>query len=118
MTEAYDYLRILFAKEGIAYCPETGEEIRPIHIDFVYKKLLDEMNHQKVIILAPIKIQTSFDFAHFKKEIQRLGFIRIKLNDEYFEIDDEIPFSPKKKNILKVVIDRIVIKSLEKKIYI
>lgn len=115
MTETYDYLRILFAKEGVAYCPETGEEIRPIHIDFVYKQLQTQMNEQKIIILAPVKLQPSFDFTNFKKELQKMGFIRIKLNEEYFEIDEEIPFHPKRKNTLKIVIDRLIVKSSQEK---
>jgi excinuclease ABC subunit A len=115
MTEAYDYLRILFAKEGIAYCPETQEMIKPISLQFVYEKITEEMLGKKVIILAPIKLTSSPDFTTLKKEMQKLGFLRLKINDEYFEIDEEIPFNPKRKNTIKVVIDRLQIKNEAKK---
>ncbi len=118
MTESYDYLRILYAKEGVAYCPETQEKIQAISIETVLKKIHEEMQGKKATILAPIKLNSAIDFNQLKKELQKLGFLRLKLNDIYFEIDEEIPFNPKRNNILKVVIDRIVIKSdSSKRIY-
>jgi excinuclease ABC subunit A len=110
MTEAYDFLRILFARLGTAYCPETLEEIQSISLGFVKEKIEERYLQKKVILLAPIKTKGLIDLKHIKKELSTLGFLRIKLNDTYYELDEEIPFSMKKKNDLKVVIDRLEIK--------
>ena len=59
MTETYDYLRVLFAHLGIAYCPETGEKIETISKDFVVEKLLELPEKTKLHILSPLIRQTN-----------------------------------------------------------
>ena len=115
MTEAYDYLRILFAHLGTAYCPETGEEIRTISKDYVLKRLLELPERSKVHILSPIAIKRSEKFEDLKDKLQRQGFLRIRLNGAYYELDQEIPFDKQRKNELFLVVDRLMISEDNKK---
>ena len=57
MTEIYDYLRILYAHLGTAYCPETGEEIRTISKEFVLNSFSNSWRRTKVQILAPLTLK-------------------------------------------------------------
>jgi excinuclease ABC subunit A len=118
MTEAYDYLRILYAKEGKAYSPETQEEIKPISLYYVHQKILSDYQGKKLIVLAPIKSHGLASIESLQKELLKLGFLKIKLNSTYYEIEEVIPYNPKMKNSIKIVIDRLQIKKeMSKRLY-
>lgn len=107
MTESYDFLRVLFAHLGTAYCPETGEEIRTISKDYVLEHLLDLPSRAKLQILSPLMIKRSEKFEDLKEKLQTQGFLRIRLNNVYYELDQEIPFDKQRKNEMFLVVDRL-----------
>jgi len=115
MTEAYDFLRILFAHLGTPYCPETGEEIRTISKDYVVNKLLELPERAKVHILSPLILKRNEKFEDLRDRLQRQGFLRIRLNGAYYELDQEIPFDKQRRNELYLVIDRLIISSDNRK---
>ncbi len=117
MTEIYDYLRVIYAQAGQAFCPETKEPIKKISKEFVISKLLDNYLNSKLIVLSPLDIKKQ-DFIALIDKYQKHGFLRIRLNDTYYEMDNEIPFDSKKENKLFLVIDRLIIKpENEKRLY-
>lgn len=109
VTEIYDHLRVLFAHLGTAYCPESKEEIKSITKPYVCEKILLELKDQKISILSPLKTLKNEDFSAFKDRLLRDGFLRIRLNNVYYELDGEIPFNKSIKNELMLVIDRIFV---------
>lgn len=115
MTEAYDFLRLVFAHLGTAYCPETKEEIRTISKEVVLKCLLELPERTKVHILSPLALKRSEKFEDLKEKLQRQGFLRIRLNDAYHELDQDIPFDKQRKNALFLVIDRLTVSSENRK---
>ncbi len=114
MTEIYDYLRVLYARIGTAYCPETKEPIKTISKDFVVSKLFQGKQGSKLIVLSPIET-TSIDFEKISESYQKQGFLRVRLNGEFYELDDDIPYNPKAQNELYLVIDRLILKKESKK---
>lgn len=115
MTECYDYLRILYAYLGVAYCPETKEKIETISKEYVLDKLLELPEKTKVHILSQLNFSSNESFEEMKERLQRLGYLRIRLNGIYYELDESIPFDPLKKNALFLVIDRLQISFQAKK---
>ncbi len=109
MTETYDFLRVLYAHLGTAHCPETGEKICTISKENVLNQLLSLPEHTKVHILSPLALKRSEKFEDLKDRLQRQGFLRIRLNQIYYELDQEIPFDKQRKNELLLVIDRLMI---------
>jgi excinuclease ABC subunit A len=107
MTEVYDYLRLLYARLGIAHCPETKEVIKAISKEHIVEKILHCKEGERLHILAPLNIKTFDEFVISMGKFQQLGFLRILLNGDIYELSEEIPFSPKRKNALFLVIDRI-----------
>lgn len=110
MTEIYDYLRILFARIGIPHSPETGEIIKSISKDYVVDKLLALPEGEKLQVLAPIELRKNEKFEDALTRLQRTGFLRIRLNGEYYEVDAEglaEHFDRKRKNELCLVVDRL-----------
>ncbi len=114
MTEIYDYLRLLFAHLGTAYCPETKEPIRTISKGFVLERLAALPPKTKLTILAPLK-KPKETFADLKARLLKEGFLRIRLDQADYELDQDIPFDPLKKQKLALIVDRLVIGKEEKK---
>lgn len=107
MTETYDYLRLLFAHLGIPHCPETKEEIKSITAEFVAQRLTELEPKTKLHVLSPLVLKRSETFDELKDRLQRQGFLRIRLNNIYYELDQEIPFDKQRKNAIFLVIDRL-----------
>lgn len=106
MTEIYDYLRILFAHAGTPYCPETGEEIKAITEEYVVHKILSYPPEERLVILAPLELEKNQKFEDVCIKLRGQGFLRIRLNGAFYELDEEIPFDRRRKNSLALVIDR------------
>lgn len=114
ITEVHDYLRVLFARMGIPHCPETGEVIESITKEYVVRHIMQLPEKTKLHILAPIE----GDLTEQKAKLMAQGYMRIRLNNTYYELDDEIPYSRKKKNESFLVIDRMMVKEgIEKRLH-
>ena len=112
MTEIYDYLRILYARVGIPHCPETGEVIKAISKGSVAERILTLPLGDKLQILAPITMSKQDSITDTIAKLQRLGFLRVRLNGTYYDIDSEEiakNFDKKRKNELCLVVDRLKI---------
>lgn len=109
MTEIYDYLRVLFARVGIPHCPETGEVIKAISKDHVAERILAYPKGERLQILALIEMKKNDPFDDVIERFRRQGFLRIRLNGTFYDLDqsEPIPFDRKRKNELLLVIDRI-----------
>ena len=114
MTEIYDYLRLLYARLGTAYCPETKEKIEQISPNRVVERLLELPEGSRLHILAPIPLHKGETIQAVVDKWQKLGYLRLRLNKTYYQFDEEIPFSPKEKNELFLVVDRIALSKKSK----
>ncbi len=111
VTEIYDYLRLLYARAGTPYCPECGTEIKPQTIDEIVNSILKLGEGTKIQILAPIVRGKKGEFQSVFEELRQEGFVRVKVDDEIYNLDDdEIELSKTKKHTIHVVVDRIVVK--------
>ncbi|MCB1110106.1 MAG: excinuclease ABC subunit UvrA, partial [Chlamydiia bacterium] len=118
MTEVYDFLRLLYAHRGIAYCPETGEKIESISKESVVKHLMSLPEKSRLHILTPIKVARGQPFEEIQDALTQQGFVRIRLNGDYYELDDKIPYQANRKNALFLVVDRLAIRpGIEKRLF-
>jgi excinuclease ABC subunit A len=113
MTESYDYLRLLFAHLGIAHCPETGEPLQTISKASIVRRLLEHPLGTKVQILSPVTLKRQESFEQLKNRLQSLGFLKVRLDGTYYELDGEIPFDRQRKHSLFLVIDRLFLSKEE-----
>lgn len=110
MTEIYDYLRILYARIGIPHDPNTGEVIKAISKDHVVDSILSYPEGEKIQILASIELRRNEKFEEVISRLQRQGFLRIRLNGQYYDMDAEdvnTHYDRKRRNELFLVIDRL-----------
>ena len=111
VTEIYDYLRLLYARVGTPFCPECGAEIKPQTIDEIVNNILKLGEGTKIQILAPIARGKKGEFQSTFEELRQEGFVRVKVDDEICNLDeDEIKLNKTKKHNIYVVVDRIVVK--------
>lgn len=111
MTEIYDFLRILYAYLGTAYCPETKEPLTSITKEYVVNKLLSYPEGTKMQILSPLALPKQEAFSALIEKLEKDGYLRIRVNGTYYELGDKIPFDPKRKNSIALVIDRLSVSS-------
>jgi excinuclease ABC subunit A len=112
MTEIYDYLRVLYARIGIPHDPETGDIIKAISKDLVVERVMAYPEGNKVQILAPVEIRKTDKFEDILQKLRREGFLRIRFNGIYYDLDHEDSIPPldrKRKNELFLIIDRLKI---------
>lgn len=115
VTEIYDYLRLLFARIGTPYCPQCGDEIKPQTIDEIVDKIMKLPEGSKILILAPIARGKKGEFSSTFEELRQEGFVRVKVDNEIYNLDeDEIKLEKNLKHTIHVIVDRIVVKESAK----
>ena len=111
VTEIYDYLRLLYARVGTPFCPKCGKPIKPQTIDEIVASILKLEVGTKIQILAPIVKGKKGEFQSLFEELRQEGFVRVKVDGEVFNLDeDEIKLAKTKAHTIFVVIDRVVVK--------
>jgi excinuclease ABC subunit A len=106
VTEIYDYLRLLFARIGIPYCPEHGIRIEAQSPQRIAERIRDEHPGQ-VTILAPIVRQKKGTYQTLLKDLHREGYTRVRINGEIHRTDEEVPLERYRKQDIEIVIDRL-----------
>ena len=118
VTEIYDYLRLLFARIGTPHCPQCGDEIKPQSIDEIVDKILKLPEGTKIQIIAPVVRGKKGEYISLLNELKQEGFIRIKVDGNIYNLDeddiDTIKLEKTKKHDIDVVVDRIVVKESAK----
>lgn len=111
ITEIYDYLRLLYARVGVPYCPVCGKKIKPQTLDEIVSKIIQLGEGTKIQILAPVVRGKKGEYSSLIEELRQEGFVRVKVDGEIYNLDeDEIELAKTKKHDISVVVDRIVVK--------
>ena len=110
VTEIYDYIRLLYARIGIAYCPNCGKKIEKQTLDQIVDNILTLSEGTKVQILAPIVRGRKGEFVKQLEGYQKQGFVRVRIDGENYELTDDINIDMKKKHNIELIVDRLVIK--------
>lgn len=109
-TEIYDYLRLLFARIGIPYCPTHKVPITSQSIEEMTDKVLSIEENSKVMILAPIVKGEKGTFKDLLEDLRKDGYIRAKIDNQIIDLAEDINLEKNKKHTISVVIDRLIIK--------
>ena len=110
VTEIYDYIRLLYARIGIPYCPKCGKKIEKQSIDQIVDSILELEEGTKIQILAPVIRGRKGEYKKLLEDFQKEGFVRARVDKEIIELTDDIDIDRKKKHNIDIVIDRLVIK--------
>lgn len=110
VTEIYDYLRLLYARIGKPICPNHGIEISSQTIEQMVDRIMELPERTRLQVLAPIVKGRKGAHVKLFEEIRKEGYVRVRINGETFDLDDDIALNKNKKHTIEVVIDRIVMK--------
>ena len=109
VTEVYDYLRLLFARIGIPYSPETGLPITSQTVSQMVDRIKERPIGSRFIILAPIVRGRKGEYKKELAELERKGFQRVKIDGLQYDFDSLPQLDKKKKHDIDIVVDRIVL---------
>jgi len=110
VTEIYDYMRLLFARVGIAYSPTTGLPIESQTVSQMVDRITALKDGTRLYLLAPIVRGRKGEYRKELAELMKKGFQRVKINGTFFEISEAPALDKKYKHDIDVVVDRIVVR--------
>jgi excinuclease ABC subunit A len=110
VTEIYDYLRLLFARAGTPYSPATGEPIEAQQVQDMVDRVMAMEEGTRAYLLAPIVRDRKGEYRKEFLELRKQGFQRVKVDGEFYELDEPPTLDKKFRHDIDVVVDRIVVR--------
>lgn len=110
VTEVYDYMRLLYARIGIPYSPATGLPITSQTVSQMVDKVMEMEEGTRLYLLAPIVRGRKGEYRKEFMELLKAGFQRVKVDGEFYDIEDVPELNKKIKHDIEVVVDRIVVR--------
>jgi excinuclease ABC subunit A len=110
VTEIYDYLRILFARLGKAYCPDCDKPIGTQSTDEVIEKIMAHPEGTKLYIMAPLEIQVGDKYETLWEEIRAKGYVRMRVDRHTYSVDQPPQIDRRRKHLIEVLVDRISVR--------
>jgi len=114
ITEIYDYLRLLYARIGVPYCPTHKVPIKSQSIEEMTNKVLDLDEGSKIEILAPIVHGEKGTHKELFDNLRSEGYTRVRVNGTVHGLEEDIVLEKNKKDNIEVIIDRVVVSSEER----
>lgn len=111
VTEIYDYLRLLFARAGRPHCPKCGKPITQQSLDQMLDQILRLPERTKVYIIAQVVRGKKGEHRNTLAAIRRDGYVRVRIDGELYDINDDINLDKNKKHTIEVVVDRLAIRA-------
>jgi excinuclease ABC subunit A len=110
VTEIYDYLRLLFSRVGHPICPTHGIEITSQTIEQMVDRLLSYPDRTRIQVLSPVISGKKGAHVKVLEDIKKQGYVRVRVDGDMYDLEEDIELDKNKKHSIEVVIDRIVIK--------
>ncbi len=110
VTEIYDYLRLLFARIGVPYCPNHNIPVKEQSIEEMTNKILEYPIGTKIEIMSPIIHGEKGTHKETLDDLRKDGFVRVRVDGEIKDLGEDIVLDKNKKHNIDIIIDRIVIK--------
>lgn len=110
VTEIHDYIRLLYARVGTAYCPDHNLPLKGQVPSQMTDTILSSRLNKRVLILAPIARERKGEFHNLFQNLKQQGFIRVRVDGEVFDITAPIPMDKNKKHNIEVIVDRLKVK--------
>ncbi|MFG6319287.1 MAG: excinuclease ABC subunit UvrA [Clostridia bacterium] len=110
VTEIYDYIRLLYARIGVPYCPNCGKKIEKQTLDQIVDSVLALEEGTKIQVLAPVVRAKKGEYTKLFQDLQKNGFVRVRVDGTTYYLTDDIELTRTKKHNIDIIVDRLVIK--------
>ncbi len=108
VTEVYDYLRLLYARAGTPHCPECGRQVEQQSAEQIVDSVLRLPAGTRIQVLAPLVKDRKGHHQSVFEEVRKAGFVRLRVNGQVRDVDDDIELDRYKMHVIEVVVDRLV----------
>ena len=110
VTEIHDYLRLLYARVGVAHCPKCGREISRQTVDQMVDQMLALPERTRLQLLAPLIRGKKGEHVKVFESIAKQGFVRARVDGEVMDVANVPPLSKQKKHNIEAVVDRLILR--------
>ncbi|MCZ7568596.1 MAG: excinuclease ABC subunit UvrA [Ardenticatenaceae bacterium] len=110
VTEIYDYLRLLFARAGTPHCPNCGRVISSQTVEQIVDAVQTLPEGTRIQILAPLVRDRKGHHQRIFEDIRKAGFVRVRVNGEIRDVNEEIELDRYKQHSIEAVVDRLVVR--------
>ena len=110
VTEIHDYLRLLYARVGVAHCPKCGREIAKQSVDQMVDQILALPERTRLQLLAPVIRAKKGEHVKVIENVVKQGFVRVRVDGELCEAAEVPPLAKQKKHDIEVVVDRLILR--------
>jgi excinuclease ABC subunit A len=114
LTEIYDFLRLLFARAGIAYSYNTGEPMVKYTDEQIINLIIEKYENQKIYILAPLIKGRKGHYKEVFEQIRRKGFLNARVDGEMIEVRHGLKLDRYKAHFIEIVIDKMPVNREDK----
>src|SRR5258708_19657287 len=109
VTEIYDYLRLLYARVGIPHCPVCGSTVQAQSAQQIVESVETMPDNSRIQVLAPLIKDRKGRHEKVFEDIRKSGFVRVRVNGEIRDVDEEIELARYESHTIEAVVDRLVI---------
>lgn len=110
VTEIYDYFRLMFARIGIPHCPQCGKVIAQQTVDQMVDAVMALEEGTRIQILAPVVRGRKGEYTKLIQEARKNGYVRIRIDGEVMDINDDIKLDKNRKHTIEIVVDRLIVR--------
>ncbi|MDQ7039138.1 MAG: excinuclease ABC subunit UvrA [Aquificota bacterium] len=114
VTEIYDYLRVLWASIGKPHCPVCGRVLEGLSAHEILEKIFEKYKGKRITVLAPVVRGRKGEFRELIREIDRMGYRRVKVDGRIMRIIDVPPLEKNRKHSIDIVVDRFTLEEEER----
>ena len=117
VTEIYDYFRLLYARIGIPHCPKCGREIKKQTVDQMVDQIMALPERTRIQLLAPVVRGKKGRHEKVLEQAKRSGYVRVLIDDNMYELSEQITLDKNIKHTISIIVDRLVIREgIEKRL--
>jgi len=110
VTEIYDYLRLLYARIGVPHCPSCGREVNQQTVGQIVEAIQEMPEESRILLLAPLVKDRKGEHRKVFDDVRRLGFVRVRVNGQVHDVDEEIALDRYKMHTIEAVVDRLIVR--------
>ncbi len=110
VTEIYDYLRLLYARIGVPHCPRCGREVNQQTVGQIVEAIEEMPEGSRILLLAPLIKDRKGEHRKVFEDVRKMGFVRVRVNGEVRDVDEEIELDRYKMHTIEAVVDRLIVR--------
>jgi excinuclease ABC subunit A len=110
VTEIYDYLRLLYARIGVPHCPKCGREVNQQTVGQIVEAIEEMPEGSRILLMAPLIKDRKGEHRKVFEDVRKMGFVRVRVNGEVRDVDEEIELDRYKMHTIEAVVDRLIVR--------